>query len=199
MQKRTGAATLCSVVLTIGTVDLEDAVLAVEPDVAARPVEREMILAMARDYRQSSSSTWLEHVTDAIYDESLRANVDPLLVAAIIATESSFRDRAVSASGAVGLMQLRPFVADDVAERLDFEWSTPHSLSSPAINVRLGIQYYKELMDRFEGDTAKALTAYNYGPTMVSRQVRQGTYVHSAYAVSILSMYERLGVARSDT
>jgi soluble lytic murein transglycosylase len=94
-------------------------------------------------------------------------------------------------------MQLRPFVADDVAERLDFEWTTPDSLCSPVINVRLGIQYYKELMELFEGDVAKALTAYNYGPTMVNRQIRQGTYAHSAYAVAMLSRV-RPRAARAD-
>ena len=198
MRKRMGHATLCFVALTIATVDLDDAVLAVEPEVAARPVEREMILAMVHDYRQSSSAAWLETVADAIYDEAMRADVDPLLVAAIVATESSFRDRAVSAMGAVGLMQLRPFVADDIADRIDLERGRSDSLCSPAINVRLGIQYYKELMELFQGDVAKALTAYNYGPSMVSRRIRQGTYAHSAYAVSILSMYERLGVARGD-
>lgn len=197
MRRRTGFATLCLVVLTMGTVDLDDAVLADDHQPNAQPIEREMILAMVRDYRQSSNPAWLAMVADAIYEESLRADVDPLLVASIVAKESSFRDRAVSAAGAVGLMQLRPFVADDVADRNDFEWSKPDSLCSPAINVRLGIQYYKELMELFQGDVATALTAYNYGPTLVGRQIRQGTYAHSAYAVSILSMYERLGVARN--
>ena len=191
------AMTLGFVVFAAGTVDVTDSAIAVEQEALVRPLEREMILAMARDYRQSSSPVWLEILADAIYEESVRAAVDPLLVASIVATESSFRDRAVSSTGAVGLMQLLPFVADDVADRLDFEWRRPESLRSPSINVRLGIQYYKELMERFEGDAAKALTAYNYGPTAVSRQIRQGTYAGSAYAASVLSLYGRLGVART--
>lgn len=191
-----GAATLCFFLLAAGAVEVGDAASAVEPAVIVPPVEHEVILTIAREYRRSASPAWLETLADAIYEESVRAAVDPLLVASIVAMESSFRDTAVSPIGAVGLMQLRPAVADDLAERLDLEGCGPQALSSPSINVRLGILYYKELMERFEGDAAKALTAYNYGPTLVSHQIREGTYAGSAYAAQVLSLYGRLGASR---
>ena len=65
--------------------------------------------------------------------------------------ESSFRPGAVSEAGAVGLMQLRPFVAQDVAERNDLLWSGEITLVEPNQNVRLGVRYYRELVDRFQG------------------------------------------------
>ncbi len=199
--RRFGSATLCFFLLAAGTVEVGEATTiaeasASEPETIERPLEREMILAIVREYRRSTSAQ-LETLADAIYEESVRAAVDPLLVASIVAKESSFRDSVVSPAGAVGLMQLRPAVADDLADRLDLEWSGPESLNSPSINVRLGILYYKELMDRFDGDAAKALTAYNFGPTFVSRQLREGTYAGSAYAAQVLSLYGRLDASRA--
>ena len=66
-------------------------------------------------------------------------------------------------------MQLRPFVAKDLAQRNSIEWHGRATLNSPETNVRLGILYYKELIDRFNGDERLALAAYNMGPTRVSQ------------------------------
>lgn len=196
-----GAAALCFFVLAAGTVDLGGAAKTVEESLldreeAERQLEREMILAVVREYLRSTSSDRIETLADTIYDESVRAAIDPLLVASIVAKESSFRHTAVSPAGAIGLMQLRPFVAGELAGRIDLDWPGPQALSTPSVNLRLGILYYKELVDRFDGDPTKALTAYNYGPTRVSRQLKDGTYAGSAYAAGILSLYDRLGASR---
>lgn len=160
--------------------------------------DRETILSVVRQHRRQANEDWLHMLADAIYQESIEAAVDPLLVASIVAKESSFRTRAVSHAGAVGLMQLRPWVARDVAERSDLEWAGRETLHSPNLNVRLGILYYKELMERFEGDAIKALTAYNYGPTRVSRQVREGSYAASNYAKRVLELYDQLSARRQE-
>jgi len=166
---------------------------ACEPwDEICRAVERDTILSLVRQHRAAASPDFQHAIVDAIQLEALRAEVDPLLVASIVAKESSFRTRVVSHKGAVGLMQLRPFVARDVSKRADVNWAGVETLNSPQLNVRLGVSYYKELVDRFEGDVHKALTAYNYGPTRVARQLRQGTYRNSSYAREILDLYSRL-------
>ena len=154
--------------------------------------ERATILNVVREHRRTATAEWRRILADAIYEESIRAEIDPLLVASIVAKESSFSSRAVSRTGAVGLMQLRPWVARDVAGRADLEWSGIDTLHSPQLNVRLGIHYYKELVERFDGDERKALTAYNFGPTRVSRQLREGSFRGSRYAQEILAMYEEL-------
>ena len=77
------------------------------------------------------------------------------------------------------------------------EWNGVATLHSPQRNVRLGILYYKELLDRFDGDAEVALTAYNYGPTRVRDQLTSGTYRGSSYASDILGMYESLSEKRS--
>jgi len=159
---------------------------------AASCVEQAAILDEVRRHRRTASESWREQLARAIYRESVLAQVDPLLVTAIVAHESSFKSRVVSRAGAVGLMQLRPWVARDVARRGAVEWSGRETLNDPSLNVRLGILYYKELVDRFDGDPHAALTAYNYGPTRVSRELRAGTFSGSAYARGILERYRGL-------
>lgn len=172
---------------------------------AARPVpaappavaDREAIVELISVYRQRADEAWRQRLADAIYRESVAASVDPLIVASIIATESSFRSRAVSRAGAVGLMQLRPWVARHVADRSDVEWNGVETLYAPERNVRIGVLYYRELLERFDGDHEVALTAYNYGPTRVRRQLAEGTYGGSAYAEDILELYESMARRRS--
>ncbi|HKQ61990.1 MAG TPA: lytic transglycosylase domain-containing protein [Candidatus Polarisedimenticolaceae bacterium] len=161
-------------------------------------LERATVLAIAREHQRSADDAALQALAAAIYDESVRAAVDPLLVASIVAKESSFRPGAVSARGAIGLMQLRPFVAKSVAAQLSLEWPGIGALVTAQFNVRLGVHYYKGLVERFDGDAHKALTAYNVGPSRVTQQLRDGTYVGSTYARDVLALYSRLSSARSD-
>ena len=161
-------------------------------------MDRHAILIMIREYRRATSERWRVTLADAIYNESVRAGVDPLFVASIVAKESSFKSRIRSRSGAVGLMQLRPFVAKDVARRADVPWNGVDTLHSPELNVRLGISYYKELIERFDGDSRKALAAYNMGPTRLVRQLRSGSFEGSSYAAEIIDCYDRLQQERRD-
>jgi len=154
--------------------------------------ERSVIYALVQDHRRETSDAWRKRLADAVYREAVAADVDPLMVAAIVARESSFKSRAVSSAGAVGLMQLRPFVAREVARRMDIEWRGRETLHHPELNIRLGVRYYKDLVRRFDGDARKALTAYNRGPTRVSAELRRGTYAHSRYADDVLALREQL-------
>jgi len=163
---------------------------------AASRADRETILRVVRQHRRSASEAWCARLADAVYEEALRADVDPLLVASIVARESSFRSRAVSQAGAVGLMQIRPFVAEDVAASHALDWGGVEMLHDPSINVRLGVSYYKQLLDRFEGDERKALTAYNVGPTRVSLALRAGTFSANRYAREVLDLFEQLAATR---
>jgi soluble lytic murein transglycosylase-like protein len=82
------------------------------------------------------------------------------LLQAIIEVESNFNAGAVSAKGALGLMQLMPQTARElgVADARD-----------PAANVDGGARYLKELLGRFGNDLPLALAAYNGGPAAVQR------------------------------
>ncbi len=150
------------------------------------------ILTLAVRYRGPMSERQLQVLAATIYKESQSAQVDPLLVAALISKESSFRPTVVSHAGAVGLMQLRPFVAEDVAIRSNEIWSGPNTLREPQLNVRLGVRYYRELIDSFNGDERLALIAYNRGPSRLRGQLRNGGSVQSRYADGILRLYQKL-------
>ena len=81
-----------------------------------------------------------------IVQESKRHSLSPYLIAAVIFTESRFRETAESEVGARGLMQLMPATAAEMAtlERLSkFHQS---SLFEPDINIRLGSRYLSELI-----------------------------------------------------
>ena len=152
--------------------------------------DRNTVISMVRRHRPTVNDVWCHTLADAIYNESIAASIDPLLVASIVAVESSFQSAVISKVGAVGLMQLRPFVAEAVADQISVEWKGAATLQEPHINVRLGVEYYRALLVRFDGDPHVALTAYNYGPTRVSGWIRAGTYGGSEYATRVLTTYE---------
>lgn len=94
-----------------------------------------------------------------------RSGVDRALIWAVMKRESKFNKQAVSASGAVGLMQLMPSTAAETAEK---EGISNVNLYSPYENILLGALQLKTLLKRFGGDTVSALGAYNAGPAKVS-------------------------------
>jgi hypothetical protein len=160
--------------------------------VGTRASERRVILRLARLHVSPSEFATCDLLADTIHSEAMAAGVDPLMVAAIVAKESSFRTAIVSPAGAVGLMQLRPAVAEDLALRRAIDWAGEGTLHAPQMNVRLGALYYRELLDRFDGNESMALTAYNFGPTRVSKDVREGTFAGSQFAAGVLQLYASL-------
>ncbi|MES2205834.1 MAG: transglycosylase SLT domain-containing protein [Pseudomonadota bacterium] len=83
-------------------------------------------------------------------------------VLGIIRQESRFFPRARSGAGALGLMQLMPATAREVAKKTGIEGSTLNALIDPAINIPMGTYYIRELMQRL-GSPVRATAAYNAG------------------------------------
>jgi soluble lytic murein transglycosylase len=97
--------------------------------------------------------------------------LDPYLMAALISQESTFTPDVRSAANAVGLMQLMPATGRRYAARLGIRYSAG-VLTQPETNIRLGMRYFRDLMDRF-GGAPFALAGYNAGEHRVSRWVAE--------------------------
>ena len=132
-----------------------------------------------------------EDLAETIYEEARRYNCDPKFILALIEIESSFCNWAVSDKGAKGLMQIMPYVAKPVAEKLGIEWMGDRTLFNPYLNVRIGIHYLSELLDDFQ-DLGTALTAYNYGPTYVRSLLDRKEKIPLNYYRRVLSVYRNL-------
>ncbi|MFH1428616.1 MAG: transglycosylase SLT domain-containing protein [Candidatus Margulisiibacteriota bacterium] len=94
--------------------------------------------------------------------------IDPFFVAAIMREESRFNPAAISSSGAVGLMQLMPATAEQVARETRLGRVTKYRLFDPYFNLQLGISYLQKLKQRyFPGDDICILAGYNAGPNAI--------------------------------
>jgi hypothetical protein len=110
-----------------------------------------------REWRWTTGSSRLDTL---IKQNGGRWGVDPYLVFCVMEQESHFNARAVSPSGARGLMQLMPGTAARFGVR------NPHD---PAQNVNAGTHYLKELLARFDDRVDLVLAGYNAGEGNVTR------------------------------
>lgn len=97
-------------------------------------------------------------ISDLVQEAARRERVDEALVWAVIEKESSFDPCAVSSRGALGLMQLMPETASELGVADAFD---------PSENILAGTRYLRQLLDRYRGNLALALGAYNAGPSAV--------------------------------
>ena len=96
--------------------------------------------------------------------------LEPRLVRAVIQVESGYNPRAVSSKGAMGLMQLMPETARELAVEDPYD---------PAENIRAGTTYLRRLLDRFTERLELALAAYNAGPGAVERHGGVPPYIET--------------------
>ena len=97
--------------------------------------------------------------------------VDPYLVAAIIREESQYDRQAVSRVGAIGLMQVMPGTANNVAQRLGLPAVGRDDLFDQETNIQMGIHYVEQLLEQFSGNVALTIASYNAGPMVVGSWV----------------------------
>ncbi len=95
------------------------------------------------------------------------------LVYGVIREESRFEADVVSRAGAVGLMQLMPGTARQVAARLELG-DLDGRLDDPSVNVTLGVWYAADLLREGKGSVVWMLAAYNAGPGAADRWLRPG-------------------------
>jgi soluble lytic murein transglycosylase len=109
---------------------------------------------------------------DIVDAEAARHGFDPLFGLALISVESRFNKSARSERGALGLMQIMPDTAQDMARRINAP-ADPARWGEPEINIKLGFHYLSLLKAEFKEDETALLAAYNAGPAK-ARSWRRG-------------------------
>jgi len=116
-----------------------------------------------------------EDIATAVEDIARREGLTPDLLRAVIEKESAYLPCAVSRKGAQGLMQLMPETAADLGVADPFD---------PAQNLGGGARFLRQLLDRYAGNLALALGAYNAGPRHVDRLGRLPLFPETVNYVS---------------
>jgi len=143
--------------------------------------------AMPRSYWQAlfPRPYWTE-----LKKEALQNRLDPFLVAALIRQESEFNAGAVSHANAWGLMQLLPNVGRTLARQQHIRRFSTSLLLVPNMNLRLGTRYFRELLDKYNGNVEYALAAYNAGSDRVQDWVSNGNFKDSPEFVESIPFTE---------
>jgi soluble lytic murein transglycosylase len=117
--------------------------------------------------------------------------VPPDLVMAVITEESGGNASAVSSMDAIGLMQVEPGTAVDIASAVGLSPSTVlQELYNPEDNVELGTYYLHDMLTLFGGNVAWALAAYNAGPGAVQHYGGIPPYPQTQqYVANVMALY----------
>ncbi|HOM43249.1 MAG TPA: lytic transglycosylase domain-containing protein [Bacillota bacterium] len=98
--------------------------------------------------------------------------VDPLLLAALIKTESNFEPRAESRKGAKGLMQITPSTGEWIAKTIGVNNFNEDMLFDPETNIMLGSWYIEHLTNYYKGSFELVFAAYNGGRGNVDKWLK---------------------------
>ena len=152
----------------------------------ARSLAQRNPLGIAADLMKRMAPALREEAPSSDYDEIINRrateqHLDPRLIKAVINAESGGDTTAISPKGAKGLMQLMDSTATGVGVADPFD---------PDDNVRGGVAYLKQLLNRYDGDTTLALAAYNAGPAAVDRHQGIPPYAETqAYVRKVMDNY----------
>lgn len=110
-------------------------------------------------YHLLSKSQGTRDLTTVVGNAAIEFGIDPTLFDALVRHESSYRPDAVSRAGAIGLAQIMPSTFAEHGPRIGAT-----NIYDPQDNARTGARYLRFLLNYYQGDMRKALTAYNWGP-----------------------------------
>jgi soluble lytic murein transglycosylase len=126
----------------------------------------------------------------AVKKYAVANQLDPYLVAALIRQESEFNPAAVSPADAIGLMQLLPVTGRRMAHELKVRRYSVGMLAEPGVNLQLGTRYFRQLMQKFDGNLEAALAAYNAGVDRVEEWRSGGNFREPAEFVESIPFTE---------
>ncbi len=111
--------------------------------------------------------------TRVIESQAAARKLEPALVMSLIKQESAYNIRAVSSSNALGLMQIIPPTAREIAQDLKIgDLTLPDDLFVPAQNIRMGSYYLSKVLRKVSGHVPLGLASYNAGPYKVERWMK---------------------------
>ena len=169
-----------------------DTIAALEAEAESARVELS-VLNVLDTYRMRVRPETRREIAATILNVAHRYDLSPELLLAVIFTESSFDPHAESEVGALGLMQLMPATATQLARELELEWKSSDLLTDPEVNILLGSFYLRKLLHRYD-DLNVALAAYNVGPNRLRTIMREENRVPRLYARKV----QRLTAALRD-
>lgn len=144
--------------------------------------------------KRASGKTWTPlEITDLsrhILGESYSQKVSPLFVLSVIEVESGYQPRVVSNAGAIGMLQLLPATAEEVARQSGVVWTGPNLLNDPKTNIRLGLSYLNVLKKLFRNDPKHTLLAYNMGPNALRERINLGQEVSPEYFDRVMEKFD---------
>ena len=159
-------------------------------DHSLKKLQKKRIAQQIAQYETGLKTSYIDHLPELIIHESKKYGYDPLLLTAVIITESSFNNWARSNRGAHGLMQIRPATGRELAAEVRVQWQGTPSLYNPETNIVLGAYYLNKLYLHF-GDLGLALEAYNHGPSRLKGYLKKG-YRPTRYSRKVFQNYGRL-------
>jgi soluble lytic murein transglycosylase len=118
-------------------------------------------------------AAWPKEFKDLFETAARQRNLSSLLTRSLTKQESGYSVRAVSPSNALGLMQMIPPTAREIADDLKLGKITlPDDLFDPSRNIQMGTHYVAKMLSQFKGHVPFALAAYNAGPTRIERWLK---------------------------
>lgn len=183
--KRFNGKELTEVVRMLGTIkqkDLTKPFLQRLIETSSGPGEVDMIGALARSiggdnlgiYAAKEARKSAIDVVEPLFPlikVPPHGELEPAVTLGIIRQESAFDPQAKSQAGALGMMQLLPSTAKDIAKGLKLNFHSNKLTNEPSYNIRLGQHYISQLVGRFNGSYILAIAAYNAGPARVRQWI----------------------------
>lgn len=124
-------------------------------------------------------------IAKSIIVESAKNQMDPLFVVAVIQNESRFNQDLVGTVGEIGLMQIRPTTAAEIAGKMGMK---KFDLRSAADNIKIGVYFMNHLRSRFQGHSQLYISAYNMGSAKV-RSLLKEDKKPKEYVLRVMKFY----------
>lgn len=130
-----------------------------------------------------------EKIAKAILVEAKKYGIDPVFLASVIRTESSFNPSAKGSAGEIGLMQIKPKTAEYIAKKFKIGFNGEKTLYNPEQNIKIGAAYFNYLRGKFDNKPKRYISAYNSGPGTIKR-VKHDNKLPDIYSGKVIRFYE---------